>query len=459
MLKKLTLIGIIAATAGFVAISNNVFSAQETSRYSDKKTVLRQDIPKRPQPLELLQGFQREGPLDYEYQLPTGMVISPNLVFHGIYRNGIQAIDNGIARTRVEWVNNLDLFATLTLSGTERIHVGMSPLKEDGRNTKYTFEPDADDGWHNELNSEVTTLFFEGDLTEILPKLDWEGRRPLDYGIAVGRQPVLAQDGFLIADNAMDSVAITRNTWPFRGTAFGRYTFLYGWHGVHRSNNTEDNRAQLFGLLTSMDVSHSTVDLDMTYLDSTNKRGDQFNIALSAVQPVILFDTFFNTTFRLMGSLAPDEETAQVSEGALLFASISWAPKRTHNIAYLNVFGAIDRYAPASRKKGGPLGRTGLLFAGHPLASGAPIRNRAHDSFGGSLGYQMFFSPGNRRNLILEVGGKVDDSPGGFNTGGIAAKISQALGHRAFFTIDVFGIHQESRDNAFGLRTELTFRF
>ena len=104
------------------------------------------------------------------------------------------------------------------------------------------------------------------------------------------------------------------------------------------------------------------------------------------------------------------------------------------------------------------MGIVGLLFSGNGLA-GAAINNGGNDAYGGSIGYQMFFSPALRRNLIVEVGGKVDDSSGGTDRFGIAARYSQAVGRHIFFELGGFGVKQESIDEAFGLRTKISLIF
>jgi hypothetical protein len=467
MLKKLIIIGFIAAMGMIVGMSNPV-GAQDKGlvdrdplRYSDEVKGLK-PVPDRPQPLvEWGQGYLKEGAYCCEFQLPTGMVISPNLLIFGNLRTGLQAIDDGADPSTSQWVNTFDIFGNLKLTGTERIFVGISPLTgRSGGKTKFNFQPG--DQFDNELNARLSTLFFEGELSEMFPKLDLAGRTALDWEIAFGRQPVLIHDGLLIQDT-MDSVSLTRSTVPLPGTQFARIGGIFGWNGVHRSNNQEDNEANLYGLLSSVDVGHHTFDLDMTYVDSVKSRGDQFNIALGATQRILLLNTHFDTTFRIAGSVATDDETALADDGAVLFSSIAWAPKTTDpwdNIAYLNLFWAIDNYKSVSRKTGGPLGLTGLLFAGNELGAFTPISNQADESFGGSLGYQIFFSPALRRHLILEIGGRKDDSPGGFNALGIGAKISQAIGQHTFVSMDLFGVHQGgTRDTRYGLRSELNIIF
>ncbi len=434
-------------------------SGESDSRFSDKplKLLEQQDLPKRPKPLfELWQDYVNQGPYAYEFELPTGMVVSPGLVLFGNINTGLQITDNGTADTTTEWVSTLGLFANLTLSGTERILVGISPLKrQNGKKTRYQFSPESN--FKNENNIRLTTAFFEGELSEMFPKLDMAGRLPLDYEISVGRQPVLIQGGTLIADT-MDSVAITRSTVPLPGTNWARIGGLFAWNNVNRSNNIDDDDGLLYAIFSSVEVAHSTINLDTTYIDSSDAIGDQFNIAAEYFRPFIIFEHAVDTTIRLATSHAPDGETAQATDGTMLYTSFSWAPKRSDDLMYLNAFAAHDNYAPAARAAGGPLGGTGLLFAPNGLA-GPAIGNRAKKSYGGALGYQMFFSGALRRNLIFEIGGKVDNTPGGIDRIGAAVRYSQAVGQHTFFEVGGFAVNQESINEAYGLRTKVNIIF
>ena len=434
-------------------------ASESSSRYSDKVLGLKgiEDLPERPTPLfELWQGYVEGGPYDFEFVLPTGMVVSPGLVLFGNLNNGLEITDDGVNDTSSAWVTSLNLFLNLTLSGTERVLLGVSPLtRESGATSQYTFEPTS--SWQNESNARLSTAFFEGELSEMFPKIDYEGRLPLDYEIAFGRQPVIAQGGILINDT-MDSVALTRSTIPFPGTNFARIGGLVAWNNVQRSNNIDDSEGELYAIFSAVEVEHSTVELDMTYINSTDAIGDQFNIGASFIHAFIILEHAVDTTFRVAHSLAPDDQTASATNGTLLYLSQSWAPKRTDNIVYLNTFVGFEDYAPAARSGGGPLGIAGLSFAGNGLAGGA-INNRANEAYGGALGYQMFFSPALRRNLILEVGGKVEEAPGGTDRLSAAVRYSQAVGRQTFFEVGGFVVKQESINEAFGLRTKLSFIF
>ncbi|GAA6173471.1 hypothetical protein NBRC116592_31410 [Colwellia sp. KU-HH00111] len=438
----------------------NAQAERSISRYSDKKLALEQNIPKRPAPiLELWQGYHTDGPLANELELPTGMVISPNLIFYGNFRTGLQMRKQGSENSVSEWANMLDVYFDFRLTGTERFSLGIFPLHQGAEFTKYSFQPEQE--FDNHINKEMVTLFFEGELSEMFPVLDMAGNKALDYAIAVGKQPILVQDGFLVTD-IMDSIAITRNTIPLPGTSYARYSLLYGWGSIHRSNNQEDKEAELFGLLTSFDYAHTTFNIDLIYLDSIEEYGgDQFNVGISAVGSTILFDHHIDTTLRIVHSDA-DQETMWASSGTLLFSNFSWAPKKTDNIAYLSAFVGMDNYAPISRTAGtgGPLARGGLLFAGNRLASFGPaISNQADDMYGAALGYQMFFD-GHSRSLVMEVAAKEEHGGDKSNTSiGLAARLSQSVGQGSFVSVDVYVVDQQIIGNVLGLRSEFSIMF
>jgi hypothetical protein len=466
MLKNIIIAGVFALI-GF-GFSNDVFAdekkssakpaAESPSRYSDKVPGLKEqkDFPPRPKPIfELFQDYVNEGEYCCEFELPTGMIVSPGLLLYGFINAGLEVTDNGVADTAVDFVTRLDLFMNLTLSGTERILVGISPLeRESGPRTRYSFQPES--GFQNEMNLRLTTAFFEGELSEIFPKIDWLGRLPLDYEFSFGRQRAIIQDGILINDT-MDSIAVTRSTIPFPGSNFARIGGFVGVNNVQRSNQIDDPDGELYGIFSSADIAHSTVDLDLIYVDSSDAIGDQFNIGASFTRAFIFLERSVDTKIHLASSFTPDQETAQATDGTLLYASFSWAPKRTDDIMYVNLFGATGAYAPASRERGGPLSLAGLLFSGNGLA-GPAISNRANDTYGGAIGYQLIW-PALDRNLVFEIGGKEDNSPGGIDRFGAAVRYSQKLNQHTFFEVGGFAVKQDSIDEAYGIRTKLNIAF
>ncbi len=98
----------------------------------------------------------------------------------------------------------------------------------------------------------------------------------------------------------------------------------------------------------------------MTYVQEHDGSGDLFAGGVSAVQR--LGKT--NSSFRILGSAAIDDETSASTDGLLLFSELSWVPYYTEDLIYLTTFWALDQYSPAARGTGpassGPLGRAGI---------------------------------------------------------------------------------------------------
>ena len=458
------LIGCSPAWAGSGSQGEEGEQAEEMesgSRLSDIPIPLQvEDVPYRPSLLlELGEPFLGAGPLGPEIELPTGAVWRPSLWVFGTHRMAVQTIDDGATRMS-EWAHRLDLFANLKLSASERLLIGLRPLDRENRFASVSFEPGGD--FQDEFNAVVRTLFFEGDVGEMFPNLDVMDAGMLDIGFSVGRQAVLFQDGILINSGGLgnpDAVSLVRNNLQLPGTSNVRISVFYAWDNVYRDDNRLDPDAQLFGLFTETDFSFTTVDLDLVYLEAGDDTGDAVFAGLRGVQRI----GPFNTTFTLNASLPTNRETPQTSRGTLLFNEISWTPPHTQDFLYLNTFWGIGEFSSAIRgpETGGPLGRTGILFAAVGLGRyGAALGNRADNAAGGSLGYQMFFNR-TRQQLIVELGGRKNTNNRVDNSGAYAAglRYQQAIGQHYIVRVDAFGAVQEERDPAYGARLEWLTKF
>lgn len=417
----------------------------DDSRLTDEAIPLRfDDFPQRPRPiLEIGENFLGTGTLNQGFRLPTGAVWQPYFIVFGTARSALQSFDNGDDQVS-EWANRLDLFGNLYLTFTERILIGFRPLDRDGRFTGYLFAPDGGGdeltyGYAHEYNFELNTLFFEGDFGEIFPVLDRQDRHALDFGFSVGRQPLSFQEGMLINDN-VDAVGITKINWKSLGSINFRWTLLYGWNELNRTNLPgPDNNASLYGLFTEADWRLTTVAFDLMYVGAGDDTGDGVYGGISAVQRI----GRYNTSFRIMGSLPDGRETLHNAGGALVFAEVSWTPKRSHNLIYLNAFGGIDHFRSASRdpSAGGPLGRAGILFASPGLGRvGTPLSNAADQVVGGALGRQTFFAH-TRHQLIIELAGRYSPNKSYQSALGCGARYQFALGRRSVIAVDLFGTY------------------
>lgn len=452
----------IAATAAVVVclLVPRVATAASESRLSDEVVPYQSQLaPERPQPIELGPAFLGTGKIGPGFELPGGAVWQPQLLIWGTLRTAVQAFDpEGDGDTRVsDWSNRLDIFAELEVSPTDRAVIGFRPIQNQGEFTGCRFEQNAD--CIGEFEGEPAVGFIEFNFGEVWPNLDPDESGALDIEISGGRQPLLFQDGILLNDT-IDSFAITRNNINFGGTTNTRVTGLVGLYDIHRGNNRRDGRATLGALFVETDIPLSTLNLDLVYVGSGDDNdGDSFHAGLSAIQRL----GPFSTLFRALISESFDGESAAATDGGLLFAEINWVPPRTHDNLYLNVFVGIDRFSSAARDPtvGGPLGRTGVLFAAVGLGGyGAPLGNDVNDSAGAAIGYQLFLNR-NRTWFLFEVGGRESWSGENGADGAVAGGVTfqQAVGQRFVARVDSFVGHQEGEGFGWGARLEWLMKF
>ena len=461
------LFGILEAPAEPIAgLVEEVTCLEHTEVHTelDDHAIGLQPLPSRPDLLlETNERFLGGGLLEQGVELPTGAVWRPSFWVFGQFRTGISHLNNRRGAKFTEWANRLDLFGQLNLSGTERLLIGMRPLDREVANRRVFSAYDFQDGDSiNGFNSNIQTLFFEGDIGEIFPNLDPEDTGALDYGFSVGRQPMLFQQGLLINEDMIDALTVTRNTVNGGGNLNMRLTSVFAWKGINRNNNMPDRNAQMFGLFTESDFEVSTVNADVVYLNSESNLGSQFAFALSSIQRHRGFHNTYNSSLHALVSIPTEGETPASGRGVLLFGQLSWTPHHREDLIYANGFWAIDQFTSPARGPlmGGPLGQTGIIFAAPGLGQfGAPISNQASEAFGGSLGYQLFFDGIIGSQLVLEVGGRKDTND--TNTGEIggAVRYQQRLDQHWILVLDSFLTKAESRGLSPGARIELLAKF
>ena len=425
-------------------------------------------IPERPERLTIFgEPFLGTGELGEGFEVPGGAVWRPRLHLYGTYRTAVQAFHDGDT-TFSEWANRLDLFGNLQLTATERIVAGFQFLhdQDTGEFAGYNFNPEEDPLGRGDrglvddaFNTDLRTLFFEGEIGQLAPDLrgyESEDFDNLDIGFSVGRQPLFKQDGLLINDT-VDSVGLTFNNLRIPGGSNLQLTGMYGWNEIHRGDNREREQQHLFGLFGRTDLPSNTLQGDLLYMvdDVTGDNGVFWG--LGSIQRM----GHFNTTFRVLGSHATNDETAAVRDGYLLFGEVSWTPAYTHDNAYITGFWGIDQFTSAARGPltGGPLGQVGITFAAIGLGRyGAPITNNPRDAVGGAVGYRWLLDD-RRTHVTLELGGRTSTEAQGDGITALTGRFQKALGRRTIVQFDLFGSLQESGDPGYGGRVEFRFTF
>ena len=415
--------------------------------------------PKPTQPIfERGEKFLATGNLHPGIELPTGAIWQPSLWVFGDVRSSIGHFTNGVAESRQFFANRLDLFFNLKLTPTERILVGFSPLSKGGDHTGLLHTDSGGLEFNNALNPYLTTLFFEGEFGEIFPNLDPDDTKSFDFGFAIGRQPLLFQEGIMLNDT-VDAIAVTRDTIVIPGlTPDLRATALVGLNNIRRNNNRLDEGAVLFGLFSEADLRKSTVNVDAAYVLSNDAAGgDGVFFGAAAIQRF----GHYNTSFRVNASKALETRGAAINDGVLLFSEISRTATGSENIYYANGFLGLGAYTSAARNRGtgGPLGQVGILFAAPAVSlGGSALSNRADYAFGGALGHQMFFND-DKTQLTLELGGRKDTNDTARGEAAFGGQLLHALNNRTSIQFDGFVSAGEHRRVGSGLRMELRTRF
>jgi len=420
------------------------------------------EIPFRPALFfELGDPFLDTGPLDAGFEVPIiGAIWQPRLWSYFINRTTVQTFDNGApGRLRdTEIANRMDLYVNLQLTGTEKILLGLRPFDNNlpGRFTRYTFDGSNKD-FNNELNLDVETLFFEGDIGSLFPKLDRAGIKPIDFGFTVGRQPFTFQEGIILNDT-VDAVGFVRNNLVFPGTSNLRISGLWAWDRLDRNDRNRGTDPNMYALFVFADTHVSSYNLDMIYVDDNATNGDAFYIGASAIQRIRALGGM-STAFRINNSIAIDDEIGGnvIGDGTLLSAEFSSTVAGSDDIAYFNPFISIGNFTQAGREQilGGPLASLGILFASPNLSTyGAEISPFTDDVVGFAAGYQAFWD-NHRRNLILEIAGRHDYDGKGFDQLGIGFQLQQAIGRRIQAQLEGFYTFNGERDDGVGARAEL----
>jgi hypothetical protein len=430
-------------------------------RFSDEHIQLRppSDTGTRP-PLIVEKGdlFLGVGNLDEGFTTPWGAVWQPQLWVFGTMRSSLQMFDNGVASTASEWRNRFDLYANLQLTGTEKILIGVRPLdvnRPDGF-SGVSLNDSRDGGGTENFNMAIRTLFFEGDFGSLFPGLDPGGYAWADYGFSVGRQLLQFQEGILINDE-VDALGLVRNNIRLPGVANLRSSFVWGWNELGRSNARVNDAAHMFGFFNSADLHKSSVNLDLIVVADSQKDGDGVYLGAATIQRI----GHYNTAFRVNSSIAEGDDNAKVGTGVLLSSEVSWTPKSSDDIVYVNTFVASGDFTQAGREPGvgGPLGALGILFASPSLGNfGSELSSASSDVAGFAVGYEAFWM-NHRRSLTLEIAGRKDTGGGGFDDMAVGFEYRHRLAQRIQWQFDAHYSLQERRTDGFGLRSEIAYQF
>lgn len=397
-----------------------------------------------------------------EWLGPTNLV-QPKFYVYGDYRVGL-AENKSASGSSTVLAHRLNLEVDLWITSTERFHAFIGPY-QDG-NAFMRFE---DGKFFNEFNlfdADTDTLFFEGDLGQMLGGL--EGTyAPFDLPVAVGLVPLLFQNGVWMQD-AMLGVAATlpaRNNPHFDWSNYD-ITFFAAFDKVSTGALPGDeDGGQLFGATTFIESRGGYFELGYAHLNDTRDQNRSYhNVGVSYTRRYL---NKVSNSVRLIANFGQDLAAAdRTADGYLVLVENAFLTSRPYNIIpYVNFFAGFDRPQPAARAGafGGVLFNTGILFQSDALTGYPTLDPTGNNTVGAAMGVELL-APDFGQQLILEtavlqVHGLDADRIAPGNQYGLGARYQIPITNAHLLRFDAMHGWLGNSRNISGVRGEFRWKF
>lgn len=355
--------------------------------------------------LELGFPLYRNGPVPpaQAWLGPTNLVQQKFYVY-GDYRLGV-AQNNLASGDRTVLAHRLNLELDYWLTSTERVHMFVGPFQEGTsfmrvENGEFFEELDF-------FDSNTDTLFFEGDLGQILGGFN-SHYAAFDLPFTAGIIPLLFQNGIWMQD-AMVGVAATlpaRNNPTFDWSNYD-ITFFAGLDKVSTlAAPGDEDAAQLFGMMTFIESRGGYFEIGQAYVhDRDNSDRSYINTGVSYTRRY--FNTVSNSMRVIFNTGQGGPQSQRTADGVLLLAENTLITPMPYNLLpYCNVFAGFDRPQPAARAAafGGVLFNTGILFQSDALTGYPTLDASGNNTVGMATGVDLL-GPNFEQQLIVEVAG------------------------------------------------------
>jgi hypothetical protein len=321
--------------------------------------------------------------------------------------NGVAAVNGKTEQSTIAARLNMDMDAQFT--ATERIHAFVRPIDKNGSFTRYQINGGVKNKFVHELDFDIDTLFFEGDVGAMRQGLT--GRtNSMDMPIAVGRVPIITQNGVWIED-AIDGAAfsITAKNNPRLDISNMDLTFFAALNNVTTPADTT-NKSRVFGMAGFADLLRGYLEYGYGYLDAETSGHSYHNLTVAFSKR---YHDHIANSVRLIGNFGQKGVGGvKTADGVLLLVENSLVPTRhfawsTVNplnfVPYLNLFAGFK--SPQSLARGGDSGgvlrNTGLAFESDGLTGYPTLDARAQDSYGGAIGVEYLFQLD--RQIVFEA--------------------------------------------------------
>lgn len=381
--------------------------------------------------------------------------------------NGVRAANGKIYQSQVATRLNLDL--DLNLTPTERIHAFVRPfdkitISPTGQPTdmftRYDIAGGVKEKFVGEFNTKLITLFFEGDLGNILAGLTGK-LSSFDIPIAGGLVPIFTQNGIWIQDAFKGAaIGITAKHSKDLDISNMDLTFFTGLDNVTSDAfGVGHGAGKIYGLAGFADLLKGYMEAGYGYVEADDKDLSYHNVTLAFTTR---FEGNVSNSVRLIGNFG-QKAAVKTANGLLVLVENSLvSPDPWVLVPYLNLFAGFDTPQSLARAAdaGGVLGNTGINFQTDGLTGFPALDFHGHDTYGGATGVEYLFNL--NRSVIFE-GAMVEPRhstqlvPGAEYAFG--ASFQQPLNNAWILRFDGMRGWLDKQRDIFGVRMELRRKF
>ncbi len=428
-----------------------------------------------PRPIiEIGRSLYREGPLAGGYNvIGRKNLVNPSLQLYGDWRTAVAYNDNGRAEKGLI-ASRLNLDADLQLTSTERVHALFRPIDQNGEFSRYEFFGDDRQQGKGIIDGNVDTLFFEGDIGNILAGVTDE-YQSFDLPVAAGLMPLLFQNGVWVND-AITGFAFAipaRNSRLF-GISNMDFSFFAGFDKVSTPairddrNAFADHNVKVYGAAAFVDALEGYWEAGVGKVDGEGIFDDlSYNSATLAFTR--RYGGWLSNSARGVWTFGQDRlrNQQQNADGFIFLLENSLITQKPLTLVpYLNLFAGFDRPQSLIRDAGagGILFNTGILFQTDALTGFPRLDDTGQNTYGGAIGVNYLFNLD--QQLVFEFatvqvmeGDLEPGRPARADQYGVGVRHQIPLSKSVILRHDVIYGWREKDDNVAGVRSEIRLKF
>ena len=422
--------------------------------------------------LEFGYPLYSEGALGKTYNvIGEKNLLRPQLLVYGDFRSALAFNNNGNQEIG-QIAARLNLDIDLKLTATERVHMFIRPIDKNNNFLRHEFFGDDHNEFDFVLDTNLETIYFEGDIGAIQSGLTNEWAT-YELPFAFGFMPLLFQNGIWLDDAFVGvAFAIPAMNSPKFDISNMDISFFTGFDKVttaaiqNADGQLEDSKGNVFGINAFVEARKGYLEAGYGFIDD-KRNGSE----LSGFDHHSLTAAW---TKRYRGKLSnsirgiwtfgqsPNGSNTQTADGfALLVENSLITSKPSFLVPYGNFFVGVDRPQPLVRGNDGLLKNTGIAFETDGLTGFPKLDSSAQDVFGGAIGIEYLFDLS--RQVVFEVaalqpfGGQSATIAG--DQYGLSARYQHNLNDRWLIRTDAMIGILSNAENISGIRVELRRKF